>query len=243
MIVLCVGMPRAGSGWHYNLVHDLVVAGGGVDARAIRRSFFLTPVLTEVNCNIGALTTRRLLPVMIPSLLGNTFAIKAHAGPRPFALRLMVNGRMKTTYIYRDPRAALLSAYEYGQRGLADGRYTAFSHLDSIDTAIDFMQAYVDIWRAWIAQPNTLHVRYENLLGDYEGEAQRLLDFLEIDSSQPAVKAALDMYRPGGEPKEQAGLHFHKGQAERFRKVLTPEQLARCADVFGEALAQMGYDT
>ena len=24
MIILSVGMPRAGSGWHYNLIHDLM---------------------------------------------------------------------------------------------------------------------------------------------------------------------------------------------------------------------------
>ena len=26
-LIVSVGMPRAGSGWHYNLIHDLVVAG------------------------------------------------------------------------------------------------------------------------------------------------------------------------------------------------------------------------
>ena len=36
MIVLAVGMPRAGSGWHYNLVHDLMKTTGCADARQIR---------------------------------------------------------------------------------------------------------------------------------------------------------------------------------------------------------------
>mgnify|MGYP001139047165 CR=1 FL=1 len=35
MIVLSVGMPRAGSGWHYNLIHDLMEAAGYTDAQAI----------------------------------------------------------------------------------------------------------------------------------------------------------------------------------------------------------------
>ena len=75
MIELAVGMPRAGTGWHYNLIHDLVVAAGGRDAREIRRRYLLSPILTEVNCNIGALTKKRLIPVMVPSILGNHFAI------------------------------------------------------------------------------------------------------------------------------------------------------------------------
>ncbi|MBN2501864.1 MAG: sulfotransferase domain-containing protein [Anaerolineales bacterium] len=242
MIVLSVGMPRAGSGWHYNLVHDLVVAAGGQNAREIRRRFLLGPVLTEVNCNIGALTTKRLLPVLVPSLLGNTFVIKAHAGPKPYALRLIENGRMRTTYIYRDPRAALLSAYEYGQRGLKDGRVNAFGHLTDIDTAIEFMLEYVDIWEAWMAEENVLHVRYEDLLGDYDLEMQHLADFLDIDAQLPAVVAVADKYRPGQNEPGQKGLHFHKGQPERFRTALTAAQLEACAQAFGPYLERMGYE-
>ena len=81
MIILSAGMPRAGSGWYYNLTHDLVVAGGGSDTRQVRRRYHLGGVLTEVNCNIGALTPWRLLAVLPPSLLGNTYTIKAHAAP------------------------------------------------------------------------------------------------------------------------------------------------------------------
>jgi hypothetical protein len=55
------------------------------------------------------------------------------------------------------------------------------------------------------------------------------------------VQAALEAYRPGQADGEQRGLHFHKGQPERFRSTLTPAQLARCAEAFGEALAAMGY--
>src|SRR5690606_17442749 len=78
MIILAAGMPRAGSGWHYNLTHDIVVATGGDDARQIRKRFLLAPILTEVNCNIGSLSIKRLGPVLVPAMLGNTFAIKTH---------------------------------------------------------------------------------------------------------------------------------------------------------------------
>jgi hypothetical protein len=39
MIVLSVGMPRAGSGWHYNLIHDLMKTTGCADAREIREKY------------------------------------------------------------------------------------------------------------------------------------------------------------------------------------------------------------
>jgi hypothetical protein len=241
MIILSVGMPRAGSGWYYNLVHDMVTAAGGQDARQIRRKFLLSPVLTEVNCNIGALTTKRLLPVLVPSILGNSFVIKAHAGPKPFALRLIYWGMIRPTYIYRDPRAALLSAYEYGQRGLQEGRMTAFGHLINIEKAIEFMLEYVHIWAAWIDCPQALHVKYEELLSDYDDEVARLLEFLQLDPDLDAVQAVIQQYRPGQTGKQDKGMHFHKGQPERFRTALTSEQLEACNQAFGEYLKRMGY--
>src|SRR5512136_1680964 len=100
MIVLSTGMPRAGSGWYYNLTNDLMLASGCQDARQIRQRYHLQSILTEVNCNIGALTTRRLLAVWLPSLLGTTFVINAHAATTPFALRLIRRGAMRAAYIY-----------------------------------------------------------------------------------------------------------------------------------------------
>ena len=66
MIVLSVGMPRAGSGWYYNLTNDLMLAGGAQDAHQIRQRYRLQGILTEVNCNIAALPARRLLAVLAP---------------------------------------------------------------------------------------------------------------------------------------------------------------------------------
>ncbi len=138
-LILSVGMPRAGSGWHYNLIHDLVIATGGQNARTVRNKFFLQPVLTEVNCNIGAFTAKRLLPVLLPTFLGQKYVIKAHAGPSAMALNLIKKKRILAAYIYRDPRDALLSAYEYGQRKRQKVRLGAFSNLLTLDDAIDFM--------------------------------------------------------------------------------------------------------
>jgi hypothetical protein len=246
MLILSAGMPRAGSGWYYNLTHDLVVAGGGSDARAIRRRYHLGRVLTEVNCNIGALTPWRLLAVLPPSLLGNTFTIKAHAAPTPFALRLMRGDLLRTAYIYRDPRDAMLSAYDNGQRALKKGRPNAFSHLTDFDKAVEFMLEYLRIWQAWDGCQLVLHARYEDLLTDYDGEAARLVVFLDLDPGNPAVQAVLEKYRPERARGTQAqsgqkGIHFNKGVIGRFRQRTTPEQQELMAEKLGPYLERMGY--
>lgn len=235
-------MPRAGSGWYYNLTHDLVVAGGGRDARQVRRRYRLGRVLTEVNCNIGALTPWRLALVLAPSLLGETFAIKAHSAPTPAARRLMNRGWLKAAYIYRDPRDAMLSAYDYGRKALQKGRSNAFSHLVDYETAADFMLEYLHIWQAWIEEPGVLHTRYEALRDDYALEAARLARFLNLDPDASEIAAVIERYRPKGAARDERGMHFNKGKTGRFRQALSQEQQDQLADRFGGYLERMGYE-
>lgn len=240
-IVLSVGMPRAGSGWFYNLTHDLLVAAGYQDAREIRQRYHLQAILTEVNLNIGALTPRRLLFVLVPVLMGNTFAIKAHAGPTPIARFLTRRGLILPTYIYRDPRDALLSAYEYGQRARKDDRENAFSRLTNVEQAIDFMQAYVRISEAWLACSQALHVRYEDLLLDFDRETARLVTFLGFDWERPGLSSVIDRYRPERGRTGQQGLHLATGKIGRFRGAFTDQEKEKFLDVFGEYLKREGY--
>lgn len=243
MLILSVGMPRAGSGWHYNLVHDLVVADHHQDAREIRSKYHLENFLTEVNCNIGTLSAKRLLPVLAPSLLGNTFAIKAHAGPSSTALALIKKNLICATYIYRDPRDALLSAYEHGQRSRADGQNNAFAELNTFEDALKFMQQYLAIWNAWSQQERVLCSKYEDLLENYSDQIHPLLNHLSIDANNPQVMDVVNRYRPQhSQQADQRGLHFRKGRIGRFREVFNPEQQAALNQSFAPFLERMGYE-
>jgi len=240
MIVLSVGMPRAGSGWHYNLIHDLMKTTGCADAREIREQYRLQGILTEVNCNIGVLSLRRLVMVAVPALAGVTFVIKAHAGPTIWSRLLSTTGLLRTTYIYRDPRDAMLSAYGYGQRALEKGRPNAFSHLNDFEKSLAFMDDYVRIWEKWQAEKGVLVARYEDLLQDYDAESARLAEFLQLDGSRPEIQEVIEEYRPG-KAEGQQGLHFYKGKIGRFRESYSAEQQAILVEQFGSYLQKMGY--
>jgi hypothetical protein len=241
MIVLSVGMPRAGSGWHYNLIQDLMKTSGCADARDIREKYRLQKILTEVNCNIGVLSARRLAMVSVPALMGNTFVIKAHSGPTS-ASRLLSNlGLLRVTYIYRDPRDAMLSAFDYGQRAIAKGRPNAFSHLSDFEKGVDFMMEYVDIWQRWLAEKNVLVSRYEDLLTNYDVESVRVVNYLRLDANRPEVRAVIENYRPGASDGQQ-GLHFFKGKIGRFRDSFTQEQQTVLREKLSTHLPLMGYE-
>jgi hypothetical protein len=241
MIILSVGMPRAGSGWYYNLTNDLMLANGAQDARQIRISYHLQGILTEVNCNIGALTLRRVLAVMLPSMMGNTFVIKAHAAPGSFARRVIRWGWMRPTYIYRDPRDALLSAMENGRRAVERGRLNAFSPFVEFEAALGFMTEYLRVWQAWMSCSRVLLSRYEDLLLEYEAEAGRLVDFLNLDAGQPETHTVVERYRPEKGQSDQKGLHFSQGKIGRFRHKMTAEQQELMAASMEPYLKQMGY--
>jgi len=241
MIVLSVGMPRAGSGWHYNLVHDLMKTTGCAEAREIREKYRLQNILTEVNCNIGVLSARRMGMVVIPALMGNTFVIKAHAGPTSASRLLQSLGLLRITYIYRDPRDAMLSAYDYGQRALQKGHPNAFSHLTDFQKSLDFIMDYVRIWDKWTREKNVLIARYEDLLTDYDIETARLVGFLKLNGSSPEVQKVTESYRPGVADGQQ-GLHFYKGKIGRFRESYSEEERAILREKLSPYLLRMGYE-
>jgi sulfotransferase family protein len=240
VIVLSVGMPRAGSGWHYNLIHDLMKTSGAIDARELREKYRLQNILTEVNCNIGVLSARRLAMVTIPALMGNTFVIKAHAGPTVTSRLLQRLGLLRITYIYRDPRDAMLSAFDYGQRILQRGRPNAFSHLTDFQKSLSFIMEYVRIWDRWTKEKNVLIARYEDLLTDYDNEVARLTKFLKLNGSSPEVEKVTESYRPGAADGQQ-GLHFYKGKIGRFRESYRAEEQAILNEKLGPYLVRMGY--
>ena len=240
MIVLSVGMPRAGSGWHYNLVHDLMRTTGCAEAAEIRRQYHLEDVLTEVNVNIGVLSLRRLLRVAIPAWRGNTFVIKAHSRPTT-AFRIMrALGLIRTTYIYRDPRDAMLSAMEYGRRAIERGAPNAFSHLTDFAEGMGFILTYVRIWRDWVREPGVLVSRYEDLLEDYPAQAGKLARFLGLKPEDEAVRSVIDAYQPA-QAETRQGTHFSRGRIGRFRHEFTPQEQKTLVERLGPDLARMGY--
>ncbi|HET9910065.1 MAG TPA: sulfotransferase domain-containing protein [Anaerolineales bacterium] len=240
MIILSVGMPRAGSGWHYNLVHDLMKTAGATDASDIRQRYRLQSILTEINNNIGVLSARRLVMVTLPALMANTFVIKAHAGPTSASRILQSLGLLRITYIYRDPRDAMLSAFEYGQRGLQRGRPNAFSHLTDFQKSLDFIMDYVRIWDRWTREKNIFITRYEDLQTNYQQETARLVKFLKLNEDKPEVQKVIEEYH---QPvvEGQKGLHFNKGKIGRFREAYTAQEQAILQEKMDSYLPRMGY--
>jgi hypothetical protein len=119
-------------------------------------------------------------------------------------------------------------------------RPNAFSKLDTLDKAADFMNFYVSIWEAWSRLEKVLNLRYEDLVSNYRGEIEKTANFLDLDLESSS--SVIEDYQPGRGDPDQIGTHFSQGEAERFRRVYATDQLAKYTHMFEPALVRMGYE-
>ena len=179
-LILSVGMPRAGTGWFHNITRILVLAVGGVQAVDIRKKYGLNRLLTEVNCNIGSISSYRIIPVVAPLLFEPNFVIKLHGDRKPLADLMISAGLIKATFIYRDPRDVAHSIYEYGQTAKKyDYVNNDFAHIRSIEEAIDYITPYIEIARGWISSKHTFVIKYEDMFLTFDEIIKNLAGFFE----------------------------------------------------------------
>ena len=243
-LILSVGMPRAGTGWFHNITQILVLSAGGVQANDIRKKYNLSRLLTEVNCNIGSISSYRILPVTAPLIFEPNYVIKLHGERKPLADLMIKTGLIKATFIYRDPRDAALSIYEYGQTASKyDYVNNDFAHIRSIEEAIDYISPYIDIARGWISSNRVFTVKYEDMFIDFDEIIKELLSFLEIDLELEVGLKLIEEFRPGINVVNRRFTHFKKGKIGRHQQKFSQPQIDYCNQKFGDFLREQGYNS
>jgi hypothetical protein len=248
-IHLLAGMPRAGTGWCFEILTALTVADGGIDARELRKKYKLQKYLTAGNA-VVKLRLPDLLAILYPWFCGEKYAIKTHESPNTYQYRIISRLLLKSLlaakvfipiFIYREPRDAVLSAYEYGKRQpeTRGGAYFA-KHVPTIEAGIVWMKKYLTHnWDAWVPYQNILTIRYEEMIADHELYIHRMIEYLGLNLSNEATAVIVENFRRGGNLR---GTHFHKGVAGRFRESFSPEQQKLADQAFGAYLDKMGYE-
>ena len=248
-IFLLAGMPRAGTAWVFEILTALTVTGGGADAREIRTKYKLEKYLTAGNTVIKLLLPD-LLFILRPWWCGENFAVKTHDGPGTYPNRIVSRWLLKgllakriiiPMFIYRDPRDAVLSAYEYGKRQpeTRGGAYFA-KHIPTIEAGITWMERYLTRnWDAWASYQDILVIRYEDMVANYEPYVYRMAEYFGLNLTDEATAGIVENFRRGESLK---GTHFYKGVAGRFREGFSREQLEQANQAFSGYLEKMGYE-
>jgi len=233
------------------MINALWAASGGGNYFDIIEKYKLNKRVMTVGSALIELRLPQLLWVCYPAMRGESFVVKTHSSPnaqswrilsRWFAHSLIVSEKMIPIYLIRDPRDAVLSGYEYGQRGLDQNKPNAFSHtFRTVESGIGWMENYLKTcWQDWKQFDRKLLVKYEDQRTNFHASVRKILDYLNIDADDPKIIKTLENYQPGAEP--EIGTHFHKAEVGRFRHEFSTQQQADCNQRFAPYLAEMGYD-
>lgn len=166
----------------------------------------------------------------------------------------------KALYVVRDVRDVALSEHAWQRRLQMDpGTFDNFlsSFLRGRSTPWGPWDAHVDYWLGGTeARPAHLAVRYEELRRDPESAFAEVIRFLGppwdgdrargvIESnSLEQMRTKEDEARAGGwRPDTLAGTRFvNRGKAGGWEERLSPRQVARIEERFGETLERLGYE-
>jgi hypothetical protein len=241
MFIVSIGMKKSGSAYLYNIVNDLLLETGHVDARKIKDKHKLHGLMKWHNNNVGDLSFLTVARLYRINRIEGTFVVKTHEPPGITARLLNKAGNLKIIYSYRDPRDALLSATDHGRRIIADGEYHTFAKIVDFDVALKTVNSWIDIWEKCAKISNVLLLKYDDLMTNPLGCVTNILNYLELSLDDDQIQEILWKYsknNPGGERKR---LHFNKAEIYRYKEEMPLEQKNKCLDYFGKRLLDMGY--
>ena len=241
MIVISAGMQKSGSAYFYNLLNDLLVAAGEQDARTVKDQYNLDGQMQWANNNIGQPRFIKLLRLHMIRRKTGSFAVKTHAGPNWVTRLFSALGAVKIIYIFRDPRDALLSAVDHGQKILNEGETHTFAKFASFEKALPVVKKWSRTWRRYHNMGDVLVVRYEDLMANPEEVMQSCESFLGISVSDKARKQIIWKYDRRNKAAKKKALHFNKAVTARWKTEMSREQKIRCNHEFGKYLVQMGF--
>ena len=158
----------------------------------------------------------------------------------------------KLLHIIRDGRDAAVSGWFFNLK-----RNEAYVSENFKDFS-GYVVYYAKIWSRQIGQAREfgrhigeryIEVRYENLLERPEAELQRLLGFLDVDHSEPAVRSCLEAAsfetlsagRERGQEERQS--FYRKGMAGDWVNHFSERDVEAFHQVAGTLLEDLGYAT
>jgi hypothetical protein len=152
------------------------------------------------------------------------FAEKTHPNALLRDGAIAMFGGVKEIVLVRDPRDLVCS-------------YRAFWGSESAQSVSLILAQFVELAeRVRTAEPDTLLVRYEDLVLDPNGTLGRICAFLELEHGaaerDDAEAAIFRKHGTSGSPQESIG---------RWRQELTKGEIAACDNAFGPFLEVFGY--
>mgnify|MGYP002867183785 CR=1 FL=1 len=185
-----------------------------------------------------------------------------HIPYSPEIAQFFAENGVKQVFVFREPRDVSVSMYHYVMK--PKGGHYHFPLFNSMENdsqrlmtviegygkgkeeyevgpdAVPSLHHYYEAYLPWLNAPNTLALRFEDLISPDLKSAtiQKLLNFLEVPQSEEKIQK---MVRLGQNPKNSST--FRKGKAGSWAEEYLPEHHQAFEKVGGKDLLQkMGYE-
>lgn len=165
------------------------------------------------------------------------FVLKTHA-PYPHLAAAVDHRAIRTVFIHRDPRDAVLSALDHGARSRAAGDWPYAECVD-IASTLPLVQKWCAGAVTWRGAPGVLCFRYEDLVGNTRAEVSRLAAFLGLP--EPGKVAAAIIAQECAE-RQRGRNQFNKGAVCRWPQEMTTAQRAECEHGLAPWIRDLGYE-
>lgn len=241
MIILACGMPKSGSGLLFNLIHDVIEIGLGLNSRALKKRIFLKHLLKTYNNSIGHPWGFKLLYLYLCSLIFGVFVVKTHG---ELNIYMKILAKLKLTvlfYSFRDPRDVIISLRDHGEKIKDSHPNHEFVQLIVFEDAL----AKVKIWSQGYygyRECNYCHCfGYDELKTEMTNVVNTIAKELDISLTKAQVDSIADKYNPVKNNFNSKGLHFNQGVSGRYKNELTQGQINKANKLLTSELTDMGY--
>jgi hypothetical protein len=154
--------------------------------------------------------------------------LKTHMKPSPAIIEALNDGKLKATVTYRQPQDAVLSILEVAGRDRKRGTDRGFSHIETIEQAINSVRGHVRNISQWLELDHVLKLSYDETTASSEKLAHRINDYLELGLEPQVLK------RVSRRIDSETGHEFNVGQSGRWKTVLSQEEQRAVIEAFGE---------
>jgi hypothetical protein len=233
MIIISSGFPKSASTLLFLYTESLINASGRSRGQKIFRRFNregFTPAFTPLN-SAWYLFASMFGPVVI----------KTHSGPC-WSIRTLIGlGLAKAYYSVRDPRDAMLSAMDHGEKARTQGIKTdsdvAFAPFKEWKDALPAFKMHERRFESWKKFGKVIFPRYELLVTQPKTELEKVVDHIGRNSLKKYIGATVDSFVQ----KKNTTKNFNKGEVARYKNELNVSQISELEKELGSCIESMGY--
>ncbi len=240
-----ISFPKSGSSWLANVIYLLVNGGQTPKGRTLRSCLYWLESSWPYPCEketVDKAPSPRIFKSHMP------YKMALAGGP--------ANSPCKYVYIARNPKDVAVSYYYFESEKEWSGRYAGpWDHwldmfLNGQVQRGDWFEHVLSWWRHRDAE-NLLFLTYEELLQDFDGTLERLIDFIDLQSDPEILdrvreRSTFDFMRKDSfsDHKEIAQLEgfFRKGRIGSWKDKFTVAQSESFDRIYEKRMAGSGLD-